>query len=166
MDYIKLGKITNTHGLKGEIKILSDFSKKELVFKNGFNLYIGSQYQKQVINTYRVHQKYDMVTLKGKEKIEDVLEYKGQAVYIKREDLKLGKEILVNDLIGYKIVKGKKDFGEVIDIYKTKSSILLYVKSDKNYYIPYIEEFISSINKERKKIEVERVEELRWELIF
>ena len=50
-------------------------------------------------------------------------------INIKREDLKLGKEILVNDLIGYKIVKGKKDFGEVIDIYKTKSSILLYVKS-------------------------------------
>ena len=35
---IKLGKYVNTHGIKGEIRILSDFSRKDLVFKNGFKI--------------------------------------------------------------------------------------------------------------------------------
>ena len=41
MDYILIGKLVNTHGIKGEVKILSDFEKKELVFKKDFSLYLG-----------------------------------------------------------------------------------------------------------------------------
>ena len=48
----------------------------------------------------------------------------------------------------------------MIDIYKTKSSILLYVEYKNNYYIPYLEEFIKNINKEKKEIWVPRVGEL------
>ena len=32
-DFILIGKIVNTHGIKGEVKILSDFEYKERVFK-------------------------------------------------------------------------------------------------------------------------------------
>ena len=39
MDYIYIGKIVNTHGIKGEVRILSDFKYKDRIFKNGFNMY-------------------------------------------------------------------------------------------------------------------------------
>ena len=43
MEYVYLGKITNTHGIKGEIRIISDFANKDIVFKKGFNIYIGKE---------------------------------------------------------------------------------------------------------------------------
>ena len=41
MDYVYIGKIVNTHGIKGELRIRSNFDKKDIVFKPGFTLYIG-----------------------------------------------------------------------------------------------------------------------------
>ena len=39
MEYIYVGKIVNTHGIKGEIRILSDFKYKNEIFKENFKLY-------------------------------------------------------------------------------------------------------------------------------
>ena len=39
--YIKIGQIVNTHGIKGELKIISDFKYKDKIFVKDFNLYIG-----------------------------------------------------------------------------------------------------------------------------
>ncbi len=159
MEYIYLGKVTNTHGLKGEIKIISDFPQKKEVFTPDFPLYFTETYQKEIITTYRPHQIYDMVQLKGLTSIDEVLKYKGKNVYINRADLKTNT-LLLSDLIGYTIKKDSKTYGEVIDIMQTKSSYLLYISSKNNYYIPYLPEFITKINKEAKEIYVERVEEL------
>ena len=49
MKYIYVGKIVNTHGIKGEIRILSDFLKKDLVFKKDFTLYIGPNKEKEIM---------------------------------------------------------------------------------------------------------------------
>ena len=98
-NYVYIGKIVNTHGIKGELRILSDFDKKELVFKNNFNIYIGPSYIKETINTYRVHKEYDMVTLIGYDNINEVLKYKGLNVYINRDDLNLdNNDYIMSDL--------------------------------------------------------------------
>ena len=54
MNYVNIGKIVNTHALKGEVRIISNFEYKQRVFKKGFNLYIGQNKNKEVIETYRV----------------------------------------------------------------------------------------------------------------
>ena len=41
MKFINIGKIVNTHGIKGELRILSDFKYKDKVFKKDFKFYIG-----------------------------------------------------------------------------------------------------------------------------
>ena len=38
MDYVYIGKLVNTHGIKGEVRIISDFPYKERVFKSGIKL--------------------------------------------------------------------------------------------------------------------------------
>ncbi len=161
MEYIYLGKIVNTHGIKGEIRIISDFDKKAQVFNVGFNIYIGEEKIKEVINSYRKHKNYDMITLKNINNINDVLKYKGKNVYILREDLSLNnEEVLLSELINYKIINNNICYGKVLDIYKNKNSILLYIKYKKNYYIPYLPEFINKIDKNKKEILVLRVGEL------
>ena len=80
MDYIYIGKIVNTHGIKGELRIKSDFERKNIVFRPGFVLYIGKGYVPEKISSYRKHKDYDMVTFEGYNNINQVLNYKQRNV--------------------------------------------------------------------------------------
>ena len=61
MDKVYIGKIVSTHGIKGEIRILSDFPFKDKVFVVGNKLIIDDK--EYEIKSYRVHKNFDMVTL-------------------------------------------------------------------------------------------------------
>ena len=71
MNNVYIGKVVNTHGIKGEIRILSDFPYKDKVFLIDNEIIIGNN--KYIIKSYRVHKGYDMVTLDGYNDINDVL---------------------------------------------------------------------------------------------
>lgn len=154
--YIYLGKIVNTHGIKGELRILSNFEKKELVFKPNFPIYIGREKKKETITSYRHHKEFEMITLKDYNNINDVLKYKGEKVYIDREDLHLEEdEYLYEELIGLLIYENKEKLGIAKNIVYNKSNILLYVEADKNFYIPLKPEFIKKVSVSEGRIEVE-----------
>ena len=61
MKYIFIGRIVNTHALKGEVRIVSDFEFKDRIFKENTLLYIGENKDKEIIETYRKHKQFDMV---------------------------------------------------------------------------------------------------------
>ena len=44
MNFVYIGELVNTHGLKGEVKIISDFKEKDKVFKVGNKIYTGINY--------------------------------------------------------------------------------------------------------------------------
>ncbi len=160
MNYIYLGKIVNTHGIKGEVRIISDFSLKKQVFVPNFKLYIGKTYEEVIINSYRHHKNFEMITLKGIDNINDVLKYKGANVYLNKDDLNVS--YLIEDLVNYKIVEDKKEYGYVYEIRKNNNNYLLYIKDeDKYYYIPYVTDFIKNVDIDKKEIEVNKVGELR-----
>ena len=83
MKYVLVGKIVNTHGLKGEVRILSDFKYKDKVFIPDMNIYIGKDKICEKINTYRHHKIFDMITMNGYNDIDQVLKYKGDYVFVK-----------------------------------------------------------------------------------
>ena len=150
MDYIYIGKIVSTHGIKGELKIISDFFEKDKIFKKGFKLYLTPLYHEEVINTYRVHKNYDMVTFNGYNDINEILKYIGMGVYIKRSDLDLKEdEYLLSDLIGYAVYDNNKLLGKVSGI-NFNNNVLL--KIDDIFYIPFIDEFIENVDVKTKKI--------------
>ena len=160
MNYIYIGEIVNTHGIKGEVRIISDFKYKKDIFKNGFNIYIGKEKIKQVINTYRIHKNYDMVTFIGINDINDVLDYKGLNVYINRDELDIDG-ILDEDIIDMKVYSKEKEIGIVTEILKSKAHDILVVEKDKKrFLIPYIDEFIENIDLENKKILINEIEGL------
>ena len=147
MKLVYIGKYVNTHGLIGEIKILSDFEYKDKVFKIGNSIYIDNN--KYTINSYRVHKGYDMITLNGINNINDIESLKGSNVYIDNEEYNF--EYVYSDLIGFSIYDN--DYrGEVIEIVKSKLYPLLKVKYNKDYLIPYTDNFIDRVDLESKKI--------------
>ena len=139
MEYINIGKIVNTHGTKGEIRILSDFKYKTLVFKKAFKIYIGDNKELHLINSYRSHKNYDMITLEGINNINDVLKYKGQYVYINKEDLSLTDNMYLDtDLIDCKVYDNGQYVGIITDIMKAPLyNILVIMNNNKNISTQY-----------------------------
>ena len=146
MKYINVGKLVNTHGLKGEVRILSNFRHKDKVFKKGMKLYIGKKREEFTINTYRFHKIYDMVTFDGFNSINDIEYLKGLNVYINEDDLNLDGEIY------FTVFSDNKEIGKITEIIDTPANEVLRV-NDK-ILIPYVDEFIEKIDLENKIIYV------------
>ena len=127
MKYIRIGKIVNTHGIKGELRILSDFKYKDKVFKKDMKFYVGKDKKEFIVNSYR---------------------------FLNEEDIKLDDgQVLSNELIGYKVFIGEKDAGIVTDIIDTPANEVIKA----NVLIPYVKEFINKIDKDNKIIYVNDV---------
>ena len=141
---IKLGKYVNTHGIKGEIRILSDFSRKDLVFKSGFKIYIKDN--EYIINSYRKHKEYDMVTLEGINNINDIIDLKGNNVYIKRSDI---EGFIEEDLYTYHVISNNKEY-KIKEILDNKAHKILVLEN--NVMVPYVDEFIERKDEKNKKI--------------
>lgn len=160
MDYLKVGKIVNTHGIKGELRLLSNFKYKNKVFKNDFKIYIGKEKDMEVINSYRVHKMFDMITLKGYSNINEVLKYKGKLVFIDKNDLVLNKdEYLDEDLIGFDVIYEDISNLKVVEIVNYPNNKLLKVRSnDIDNLVPF--SLVDKIELDNKKIYVKDIKGL------
>ena len=153
MEYISVGKIVNTHGIKGELRILSDFELKNQVFIIGKNIYIGDSFIKEEIASYRKHKEFDMITLKDYNNINQVLKYLRKQVYVKREDLNIDK-YLMTDLIGFDVYLKEQKIGKIIDFVYNGSNKLLVVEGLKKFYIPMVEDFVNKVDINNCKVDV------------
>lgn len=159
MKFINIGKIVNTHGIKGELRILSKFRYKEKVFKKGMNLYIGKRKEKFIINTYRFHKIFDMVTFDDFNNINDVLYLKNEFVYVNEEDLNFNDdEFLSSNLIGFDTYIGNENVGKVTEIIDTPANEVIKVG---NILVPYVKDFINKIDKENKILYVNDIRGLK-----
>lgn len=158
MDYILIGRIVNTHGLKGELRIISDFEKKDQVFIKLSKLYIGEDKIEEQISSYRRHKNYDMVKFLNKDYINEVLIYKSQDVYIKRSDIKTEEnDYLLEDLIGATAYFNDKEIGEVVSIENYGPNKIMLINEK---LIPYNKHFIKNVNLKENRIDLENVEGL------
>lgn len=161
MKYIYLGKIVGTHGIKGELRMLSDFKYKNKVLKKNFKIYIGSEKIEETIVSYRYHKIFDMIVLNNYYNINDVLKYKGYNVFINKEDLILNEnEFLNEDLIGLSVYISDKCIGTIKKIEKFPKETLVVENEKKHYLIPYVSDIIKSINLNERKIIVKDIKGL------
>ncbi len=161
MDFLYVGKIVNTHGIKGELRIKSNFDKKDIIFKPGFSLYFGEGHEEHKIVTYRKHKEFDMVTLEGYDNINQVLIYLKMSVYVKREDLHLNNDdYVIEELVGMNVLEDDRLLGKVDEIVYNNSNVLLHVIGEKSFYIPHHSNFIQKVDIDKKEIHVSNTEGL------
>lgn len=156
MEYIYLGKITSTHGIRGELKIKSSFKYKDLVFKRNNIIYIDKVPYK--ITSYRPHKGFDMVTINNYDDINIVFKYVGKSVYIDKNSTYLSDKYLDEDLIGMDVYFGDKYIGKVNNIVDAGSNNIL-IKLE-HMYIPYNSHFVKRIDKDKKIIFIVNAGEL------
>lgn len=159
MKYVLIGRLVNTHGLKGEVRILSSFKYKDRIFKKGMNIYIGKDKVCEKITGYRYHKIFDMITMEGYNDINQVLKYKGDYVFVNKEDIILNEnEYLDEDIIGLRVYVDDRLLGVVKKIEKHSVNEVLFVKNlEKNYLVPYNFDIILNIDLEKKEMKVKNI---------
>lgn len=172
MEYVFVGKIVSTHGIKGEVKVKSETSFAEERYKKGNTLYIKKekQYIPIHIDSHRVHKGLDLVCFNSFRNINEVLEFVGYDVYMNKEDRNVlsDDEFYYDELIGMHVFDMQDvEIGQVVDIREVPQGIILEIKSkQKNILIPFVDEFIKSVDKMNGKIQIDPIEGLLWKSIF
>ncbi len=154
---IYIGKIVSTHGIKGELRIISDFLYKDRVFVVGNDLIIDNKNYK--IKTYRKHKNFDMVRLNDYKDINEVLFLLKKKVYFKKENLKLGNdEVLDEDLINYQVLTTDGKRGIIKEIFlASKDNKILRIMLDREILIPINSPMVKRIDKKKQELIVELI---------
>lgn len=148
-DYIEVGQIVNTHGLKGEVKVnpwtdSPDFFEVfgSVYTKNGRQYDIkGIKYQKGCV----------LLKLDGVETIDDAERMRNTVLYVKRNifDNLPENTYLIADLIGLCVKDETTDYGILEDVISTGSNDVYVVRgqeSSKPILIPAIRDVVREIN--------------------
>lgn len=160
MKYIKIGKIINTHGIKGELKIssCSDFDAER--YQKGNTVYIAysEKYLPFQVQSFRTHQGYSLVSFQNALNINDVEQYKGCMIYMDAADRKpLGNGQYYRDqLLGLKAVDEEgHEIGNVSAVEETcpgQRHLRVQREGKNDALIPYIPFFIKRVDLEQKCI--------------
>lgn len=165
MEYYLVGKIINTHGIRGEVKVINESNLNRFI--EGAKLYVKREdkYIPIIINTVRYHQKYLLITFNHIDNINNVLSYVGLNLYVRGHDdnsREKGK-YYYDELIGCKVYNQHNVYiGLVNDIIELPKGVLLEVKQENNHIslVPYVDEFVKTIDITNKKITIQEIEGL------
>ena len=171
MEWFNVGRIVNTHGIRGELRILSTTDFEDERFKIGSKLAAFKEGDKQptwiTIGSLRRHKNFILVTFEGLENMNLVEPFKGGMLKVTMDQL-ADDELRENEYYHFEI-KDCEVFSEegeligvVTDILETGANDVWEVKaaSGKNHYIPYIEDVVKEIDVDEKKIVIHVMEGL------
>ena len=153
--YLEIGKIVGTHGLKGELRVdpWCDSPQFLCEFKT---LYLTKGATKLEVKS-RPHKNIAIVKVKGVDTIEDADKLRNKILYMNRDDARLAEdEYFIQDLMGMEItdVDNGKIYGILTDVFKTGANDVYQVTDDnkKDYLIPVIDEVVINISLDENKV--------------
>ena len=171
VDYIRIGVLTSTHGVKGEIKVYpttdyveqyEDLTRVFIDLASGKNSIRGEGLLELEMEKARFTKDLVIVKFKGIDDIDAVAKYKGKDLLIAREDavpLEEG-QVFIADLIGCQVYdEDGSCLGETTEVLETAANDVLVVKrpaenKPAEVCIPYIPDCILNVDVEEKRIDV------------
>lgn len=161
VEYFEIGLISNTHGLKGELKV-RPYTENAKRFEKVRKVLIKKakdNFEEYEVQSVRYQKDIVLLKLKGIDDIEVAEKLKTQSLFIPREDAKEldENEFFIADLIGCDIYENKERIGELVDIFTAGAADVYVIKriGKKDLLLPALESIIKSVDVENKKIDVE-----------
>ncbi|TQS75581.1 ribosome maturation factor RimM [Ornithinibacillus gellani] len=165
--YYNVGKIINTHGIRGEVKVyrITDFEDR---FQVGSKLLLANDRSEPVeleITSHRVHKGFDLLKFKGYNNVNDVESFKGlhlQIAEAQQTALEQG-EYYYREIIGCTVFTNfGEQIGEITEILSPGANDVWVVKrlDGSEVYIPYIEDVVKDVDVHEKKVMIELMEGL------
>ena len=153
---IAIGKIINTRGLKGDLKV-QVFEVEDDKFSRDIPYYIEinkNEYIPVEVKKSSFYNKFFYISLKEHEDINLVEKFKNKYIYIDEKDLKeLDKHVYyAKDLLDLEVYdEHNKLIGNVEDVYTEYPNVVLKVK---DLYIPMVHDYIEEINLDKGLIRI------------
>jgi len=157
VEYLTVGKITNTHGVKGELKVIPttsdisrfDYLKIVWVEKDG-------RLTEYFVDNVRYHKNFVLIKLHGIDTMDKAVELKNCDLKVNRKNARpLGEnEFFIVDLIGCDVYEGDALLGKITDVLQTGSNDVYVVNGDKygEILIPALEDVVLDVDIKGKKI--------------
>ena len=162
MEKIKIGKIVNAVGLKGEVKVYN-YSDSSEIYEITPEVFVGNEIME--IENVRLQKNMVILKLSGIADRNAAEAAKGREICITEEDLPELEEgeFYVRDLIGMTVKEADGNvLGTVTDVLQNTAQDIFEVKgkNGKQILIPKVDEFVLNIDAETREIEVELPEGL------
>lgn len=157
-EFLAVGQIINTHGIKGEVKVypLTDDVKR---FRKLDTIYIDGIERK--ISWCKLQPDKIILKIEGIETPEEAYKYKDKYLEIKRENaVKLENDrYFVADIIGSRVIdENNKELGNVFDVIVTGSNDVYWVKGKEELLVPALKSVVIKMDMENKLITIKSVE--------
>lgn len=161
-DLLQVGVITQTHGIKGEVKVfpLTDDVKR---FKKGVKLVLdsGTERLDMEVASVKFFKQFVILGFKGYDSINEIEKYVKKNLYVTRENaVKCDKdEYFIADLIGMKVLAGEEEIGRITDVMQTGANDVYVVgmPDGKEVLLPAIKECILSVDQEKKIMHIHKM---------
>ena len=154
---LECGKIINTHGIRGEVKIQPWADSPEVLCSLPA-LYIDGA--PVVLRSARVHKGNVIATLEGVDSVEKAMLLKNKVVWLSRDDLRLPEgTFFLADLIGLRVVdEDGRELGELAEVLSPSRQQVYVVRGEREWMIPAVPEFILETNVAEGYIRVHLIE--------
>lgn len=167
--WFNVGKIVNTHGIRGEVRVISKTDFPEERYKVGNVLFLFMPGSKQpielTVKTHRTHKNFNLLTFEGLENINEVEKFRDGILKVPESQLgDLDKdEYYYHEIIGCLVATTSgKEIGKVTEILSPGANDVWVIKSSagKEILIPYIEDVVKKVDVKEKVILIDPMEGL------
>lgn len=153
--FIECGKIVNTHGIKGEVKI-NPWCDSPDFLANFKVLYLDKDGSSHLnVEKSRAANNVVITKFENINSVEDAEKIRDTVVYIKRDDVGLNGRHFVQELKGCNVyhTENNEFLGVVTDIIQLPANDVWQITNDdKDYLLPAIDDVIISVDVENEKV--------------
>lgn len=166
MEFYKVGTMVNTHGIRGEVRVIAITDFPEERFQKGNQLFIDNNEKTPVtIATVRNHKQFILVSFVDKQNINDIEKYKGMDLLVADADLDTLEdgEYYYKDIIGAQVVtEDNVEIGKVKEIFETGANDVWVVTrpGKDDLLLPMIDDVIKNVDVKNQVITIDLLEGL------
>ena len=150
LPYIEAGEIVTTHGVRGEVKVLSWLDSPEMLCEFDRCRISGREY---IMDSVRVQKTCNLVKLRGVDTMEDAQKLRGKTMELYREDIS-DELIFASELVDVEVYADGACIGKIKEVLDYPGNSVYIVQGEREYLIPAVKEFILSTDLERNQMQV------------
>ena len=155
--YLEAGRIVNTHGVRGEVKI--EPWADEAAFLTRFRrFYIDGAQVK--VRSCRVHKTMCIAALEGVDDVNAAMALKGRVISINRDDARLpAGTVFLQDILGARVVdETGRELGVLAEVLPAPAASVYVVKGEREILIPDVPAFILDKNADEGVVTVRLID--------
>lgn len=163
-----VGKIVNTHGIKGEVRVISVTDFPEERYQVGSNLILDQENSKPiklVVASHRKHKNFDLLTFEGYPTIESVEQYRDGVLKITEEQLSdlTENEFYLHEIVGLEVEdESGNEIGTIKEVLQPGANDVWVIQREKkkDLLIPYIADCVLNVDLDAGKVTIHVMEGL------